>query len=158
MKKILDFQIRRIINKKKSKEFHRLKGISYSTLRQEFRMHLSRFVDDISKFGLDSIKSGGASNPGLQNVDRDLLDRHAEWRNPTSKRRYIKLSAEDLFIDCGRKENGTLNFEPLTPEVLYWHIGWGACFLFHGWHQSKILRTLNRSLSSLSVEYDSFFA
>ena len=60
-------------------------------------MHLSPFVDDISKFGLYSIKPGGASNPGLRNVDRDLLDRHAEWRNPSSKRRYIKFRAEDLL-------------------------------------------------------------
>ena len=52
--------IRRIINEKKSKEFHRSKGTSYSTLRQEFRMHLSPFVDDIGKFGLHSTKSGRA--------------------------------------------------------------------------------------------------
>ena len=78
--------IGRIINKKKSKEFHNLKSIYYSTLRQEFRMHLSPFVDDISKFGLYSIEAGGASNPGLRNVDRYLLDRHAEWRNPTQNK------------------------------------------------------------------------
>ena len=64
--------IRRTISKRKRKEFHRSKGISYSTLRQEFRMHLSPFVGDISKFGLYSIKSGGASNPGLRNVDRSI--------------------------------------------------------------------------------------
>ena len=69
--------IRKIVNKKKNKEFHRSKGISYSALMQEFRMHLSPFADDISKFGLHSMKSGGASNPGLPNVDGDLLDRHA---------------------------------------------------------------------------------
>ena len=60
-------------------------------------MHLSPFADDISKFGLHSIKSGCASNPGLRNVDRDLLDRHAGWKNPVSKRRYIKFRAEDLL-------------------------------------------------------------
>ena len=65
--------IKRMINKKKSNsEFHRSKGISYSTLRQEFRMHLSPFFDDLSKFGLYSIKFGGASNPGLRNVDRSI--------------------------------------------------------------------------------------
>ena len=60
-------------------------------------MHLSPFVDDMSKFELHSIKAGGASNPGLRNVDGGLLDRHAGWWNPTSKRRYIKFRAEDLF-------------------------------------------------------------
>ena len=60
-------------------------------------MHLSPFTENISKFGLHSIKSGGTSNPGLRNVDGDLLDRHAGWRNPTSKRRCIKFRAEDLL-------------------------------------------------------------
>ena len=51
MKRISPFPVlKTIINKNKNKEFHRSKGISYSTLRQEFRMHLSPFVDDISKF------------------------------------------------------------------------------------------------------------
>ena len=95
--------IRRRIHKKKNKEFHRSKGISYYTLRQEFRMHLSPFVDDISKFGLLSIKAGGASNPGLRNVDGDLLDRHAGSRNPRSKRRYIKFGAEDLLTVTEKK-------------------------------------------------------
>ena len=72
-------------------------------------MHLSPFVDDISKFGLHSIKSSGASNPGLRNVDRDLLDRHAGWRNPTSRRRHTKFRAEDLLTVT--EKNGTLNFE-----------------------------------------------
>ena len=73
-------------------------------------MHLSPFVDDISKFGLHSIKSGGVSIPGLRNVDRDLLDRHAIWRTPTSKRRYIKFKVEDL-LTVTEKKNGTLNFK-----------------------------------------------
>ena len=51
----------------------------------------------LSNFGLLSIEAGGASNPGLRNEDGDLLDRHARWWNPTSKRRYIKLRAEDLL-------------------------------------------------------------
>ncbi len=47
--------LRRIVNKKHAKEFHKSKGISYSTLRQEFKQRLSPFVNDISKFGLHSI-------------------------------------------------------------------------------------------------------
>ena len=57
-------------------------------------MQMSPFVDDISKVGLHSIKFGGASN---QDYETDLLDRHAGWKNPTSKRRYIKFRAEDLL-------------------------------------------------------------
>ena len=50
--------LRRIVQKKDRKRFHHSHGISYSTLRQEFREHLGPFVPDIKKFGLHSIKSG----------------------------------------------------------------------------------------------------
>ena len=71
--------LRRIVQKKERKRFHHSHGISYSTLRQEFREHLGPFVVDIKKFGLHSIKSGIASNPALRRVDSELLDRHVGW-------------------------------------------------------------------------------
>ena len=47
--------LRRIVQKRDGKVFHRKLGISYTTLRQEFIEHLSPFVD-VKKFGLHSIK------------------------------------------------------------------------------------------------------
>ena len=89
--------LRRIVQKRDGKVFHHKLGISYTTLRQEFIEHLSPFIDDVKKFGLHSIKSGGASNPALRNVNGELLDRHVCWKNSKSKRRYVKFRTEDLL-------------------------------------------------------------
>ena len=89
--------LRKIVQQRDGKVFHRKLGISYTTLRQEFIEHLSLFVDDVKKFGLHSIKSGGASNPALRNVNGELLDRHVGWKNSKSKRRYVKFRTEDLL-------------------------------------------------------------
>ena len=77
--------LRRIVQKRDGKVFHRKLGISYTTLRQEFIEHLSLFVYDVKKFGLHSIKSGGASDPALRNVNGELLDRRVGWKNSKSK-------------------------------------------------------------------------
>ena len=89
--------LRRIVQKKERKQFHHSHGISYSTLRQEFREHLGPFAVDIKKFGLHSIKSGGASNPALRRVDSELLDRHVGWKSSKTKHRYVKYRANDIL-------------------------------------------------------------
>ena len=91
------FPVLRIVQKRDCKIFHHKLGISYTTLRQEFIEHLSLFVDDVKKFSLHSIKSGGASDPALRNVNGELLDRHVGWKNSKSKRRYVKFRTEDLL-------------------------------------------------------------
>ena len=55
--------LRRIVQKRDGKVVHQKLGISYTTLRQEFIEYLSPFVDDVKKFRLYGIKSGGAYNP-----------------------------------------------------------------------------------------------
>ena len=85
--------LRRIVQKRGGKVFHHKLGISYTILRQEFIEHLSPFIDDVKKF----VKSGGASNPALRNVNGELLDRHVRWKNSKSKRRYAKFRTEDLL-------------------------------------------------------------
>lgn len=75
--------------------FHVSKGISYTTLREEFRKYVKPFVNDIAKYGTHSIKSGAASNPACKNISADLLDMHAGWKCATSKHRYIKRSVND---------------------------------------------------------------
>ena len=77
--------LRRIVQKRDGKVFHCKLGISYTTLKQEFIEHLSPFVDDVKKFSLHSIKSGGASDPALRNVNGELLDRCIGWKNSKSK-------------------------------------------------------------------------
>ena len=70
--------------------FHASGGVSVSTLRKEFKKFIELFVDDISKYGMHSMRSGAASNPACSRIPGDLLDMHAGWRCPSSKNRYIK--------------------------------------------------------------------
>ena len=51
--------------------------VSITTLRDDFKKHIELFVDDVSKFGMHSIKSGAASNPAYGRIPGDLLDIHA---------------------------------------------------------------------------------
>ncbi|XP_015749795.1 PREDICTED: uncharacterized protein LOC107329637 [Acropora digitifera] len=87
--------VRRIVKSKSKEYFHVSKGISYTTLREEFRKYVKPFVNDIAKYGTHSIKSGAASNPACKNISADLLDMHAGWKCATSKHRHIKRSVND---------------------------------------------------------------
>ena len=49
--------------KGKSREyFHSSKRVSVNTLKYDFKKYIEPFVDDVSKFGMHSIKSGAAFN------------------------------------------------------------------------------------------------
>ena len=89
--------VRRIIKSKSGEKFHDQKGVSYSTIKDQFRKYLNPFVGNVKEFSLHSLKSGAASNQGCRTLDDKLLDRHAGWRNPASKNRYIKYSTNDLL-------------------------------------------------------------
>ena len=41
-------------------------------------------------FGLHSLRSGGSSEAANNNVEVDLIDKHARWSNGKSRQRYIK--------------------------------------------------------------------
>lgn len=89
--------IRRIVKTRSNERFHASQGISTTRIREEFKSHVSPFVNDISKYSMHSLKSGAASNPGCRSINNDLLDRHACWRCASSKNRYIKFSTNDLL-------------------------------------------------------------
>ena len=72
--------------------------MSISTLRDEFKKYIQRFVDDVSKYGTHSMRSGAASNPACRRIPRDLLAMHAGWRCPSSKNRYIKQAIKDRTV------------------------------------------------------------
>ena len=83
--------MRRIIIKKGRQMFHAHLGISYTTTRDNFERYVAPFPEDIRRYGTHSIKSGAASNVGCRELDGDLIDKHAGWRNVKSKQRYIKV-------------------------------------------------------------------
>ena len=78
----------RIVPTKNGAYFHKSLGISYSTIRDEFKKYISPFVNNPGDYCLHSLKSGGASNDGYKLSDPELKDRHAGWKNLCTKRRY----------------------------------------------------------------------
>ena len=88
--------VRRIVKSKSKEYFHSCKSVSYSTIRDEFKKFLGQFVSNVDDFGLHSIKSGAASNPGCRLLN-DNIDRHAGWRHPASKNRYVQYTTNDLL-------------------------------------------------------------
>ena len=87
--------VRRIVRSKSGEYFHASMVASVSTLREEFKKYIQPFVDDVSKYGTHSMRSGAASNPACRCIPCDLLDKHAGWRCPSSKNRYIKHTTKD---------------------------------------------------------------
>jgi len=90
--------VRRIGKSKSGEYFHVSKGVSISTLRDEFKKYIQPFVDNVPKYGTHSMRSGAASNPVCRRIPGDLLDMHAGWRCPSSKNRCIKHTIEDRLI------------------------------------------------------------
>ena len=60
--------VRRIVKSKSGEYFHASKGVSFSTLREEFKKYIQPFVDDVSKYGTHNIRSGVASNPACRRI------------------------------------------------------------------------------------------
>ena len=73
--------VRRIVRSKSGEYFHASMGASISILREEFKKYIQPFIDDFSKYGTHSMRSGAKSNPA--------------WRCPSSKNRYIKHTIKD---------------------------------------------------------------
>ena len=57
----------------------RSEGVSYSTIRDEFRKYLGQVEPNTKIFGLHSLKSAAVSNPGCPLLNSDMLDRPAGW-------------------------------------------------------------------------------
>ena len=89
--------VRRVVNSKKREKFHEYAGICYSTALDSMRKFLAPLVGEVKEFATHSMKSGGASNEGFKSADPELKDRHAGWKNPSTKLRYQKRSTEELL-------------------------------------------------------------
>lgn len=70
------------------------KALSYSTLRDLFRLALRPHVQDISKYGLHSLRSGGATRAANMGIPDRLFKRHGRWRSENAKDGYIKDALE----------------------------------------------------------------
>ena len=61
------------------------KSLSYTRLRELFIEALKPHVSDIAKFGLHSLRSGGASAAANHGVPDRLFKRHGRWRSENAK-------------------------------------------------------------------------
>ena len=69
------------------------KPLSYSTVRDSFKEHLSIILQDdsvVSTLGLHSLRSGGASAAASHGVSDRLIGKHGRWSSETSRDGYIK--------------------------------------------------------------------
>ena len=65
------------------------KPISYSTMRQAFRRDLKTTGADPSKFGLHSLRSGGATMAANSGVSDRVFQRHGRWKSGQAKDIYV---------------------------------------------------------------------
>ena len=89
------FLICRLYATKKGHNVHFQTGITYETIRKCFLAHLEQlYPNDVKRFGLHSLRSGGASAAANNDVPERLIDKHGRWKSSRSKDRYIKDSSE----------------------------------------------------------------
>ena len=71
------------------------KPLTYTRMRELFRSALQPFVTDVNKYGLHSLRSGGATTSASLGVPDRLFKRHGRWRSETAKDGYVKDSLYD---------------------------------------------------------------
>ncbi|XP_071093519.1 integrase/recombinase xerD homolog [Haliotis cracherodii] len=69
--------------------------LSYTRLRELFIDALTPFVDNIKKYGLHSLRSGGATAAGNNGIPDRMFKRHGRWRSENAKDGYIKDSIDN---------------------------------------------------------------
>ena len=85
----------RPINKSGKTERLRESGnISYSCLRELFRKKLKELGYDANKFGLHSLRAGGATAAANSGVPDRLFKRHGRWKSEKAKDGYVEDSVK----------------------------------------------------------------
>ena len=65
------------------------KPISYSSIREAFKRDLKSVGADPSKFGLHSLRSGGATMAANSGVNDRVFQRHGRWKSVQAKDTYV---------------------------------------------------------------------
>ena len=73
-------------------------SLSYSRCLELFKKALGQIGVDSSKFGLHSLRSGGASAAAAVGVPDRLFKRHGRWKSDSSKDRYVKETFENKML------------------------------------------------------------
>ena len=73
------------------------KSISYSTLRSDMLKALADLGLDKSKFGLHSLRRGGATQAANAGVSDRLFKKHGRWASENAKDGYVEESVDALL-------------------------------------------------------------
>ena len=68
--------------------------LSYTRLREQFKEKLAQLGYPAEKFGLHSLRAGGATAAANAGVPDRLFKRHGRWRSENAKDGYIDDSVE----------------------------------------------------------------
>lgn len=86
---------RAIVNTKNGQKLRESGGISYTRMRELVLEKLSAIGLDPKRFGLHSLRSGGASAAANSGVPDRMFKRHGRWRSENAKDGYVKDSLKD---------------------------------------------------------------
>lgn len=71
------------------------KPLTYTRMRELFIEAFSAFVPNIKKYGLHSLRCGGASSAANFRISDRLFKRHGRWKSENAKDGYVKDSIEN---------------------------------------------------------------
>ena len=89
---------RAIVNTKKGQKLRESGAISYTRVRELILEKLSAIGLDPKRFGLHSLRSGGASAAANAGVPDRMFKRHGRWCSENAKDGYVKDSLEERLL------------------------------------------------------------
>jgi hypothetical protein len=66
------------------------KNITYTTLRELFIEAIKPHVEDVTQYGLHSLRSGGATAAANNGIPERLFKRHGLWLSENAKDGYVE--------------------------------------------------------------------
>ena len=72
--------------------------MSYNRAKELVKKELCKEGLDPTKFGLHSLRSGGASAAAALGVPDRLFQRHGGWRSEKSRNNYVKETLDSLLL------------------------------------------------------------
>ena len=71
--------------------------MSYTRVREIVLDAIRPLVEDVSKYGVHSLRAGGATVAAQSGVPDRLFKRHGRWKCENAKDGYVKDSQRDLL-------------------------------------------------------------
>ena len=89
------YLFRGILNMKLGARLRPSSGLSYTKVRELVLEMLAKIGLDKSRYGLHSLRSGGASAAANAGIPDQWFKRHGRWKSENTKDGYFKDSLED---------------------------------------------------------------